>query len=376
MTHGRANLAMIDGLEPRRLFSWTTVFDTGEGSSPSSTDPSDMTVNGATASASSNWLDYRFTDGSVSLSLGSLPARSHVKVQVSLDAELGVDDPDGFTLTAKVGSTTAGTSNEPSVTGAAASSGSANGSATIELSMSSREVGSWWAIGQMKVFVYSPTVSISGSTTVAENGSAQTLTVSRDGDASVWGAALSVPLTIGGTATEGTDYTLGATTVAIPAGYGSATTTFTPLGDAVVESGETATFTPNPASPAQASGGPATITLAAQSYTLSVSDIQANGASSVLRLDVQSGTPQNFDAIVVKDNLNQAVAGTLNVSAITTAAGGAVTGTITATPTLSGTGVYKINISIGATVPLGGYNIKFNLIEDPSKFVFVYINVI
>ena len=67
-----------------------------------------------------------------------------------------------------------------------------------------------------------------------------TFTVSRTGSTA---AALTVNYTVGGTATNGTDYTTIPTSVVIPAGSASATITVTPIDDAVSEGDETVVVT-------------------------------------------------------------------------------------------------------------------------------------
>ena len=67
-----------------------------------------------------------------------------------------------------------------------------------------------------------------------------TFTVSRTGSTA---AALTVNYTVGGTASNGTDYTTIPTSVVIPAGSASATITVTPIDDTVSESNETVVVT-------------------------------------------------------------------------------------------------------------------------------------
>jgi hypothetical protein len=76
-----------------------------------------------------------------------------------------------------------------------------------------------------------------GDASAAEPGSdTGAFTVSRSGDVS---AALVVNVTIGGTATAGTDYQALATSLSLPAGQASAAVLVTPIDDTLVESAET-----------------------------------------------------------------------------------------------------------------------------------------
>lgn len=91
-------------------------------------------------------------------------------------------------------------------------------------------------------FVSGTTVSVAATdANAAEQGSDPgTFTITRSGDTS---SALTVNYTMGGTATNGTDYSTLSGTVVIPAGASSVTVTVTPVDDTLVEGTETATMT-------------------------------------------------------------------------------------------------------------------------------------
>ena len=78
--------------------------------------------------------------------------------------------------------------------------------------------------------------------TIAENGGTATVTVST-GEGSTYAAAQSVTLTLSGTATRGSDYTVGETVLQLPAGSGTApssvTTTLTAVDDSAADPDET-----------------------------------------------------------------------------------------------------------------------------------------
>jgi hypothetical protein len=87
----------------------------------------------------------------------------------------------------------------------------------------------------------SPTVTITASDpSAAEPSDPGTFTVTRSVSAT---SALDVSFTLGGTATEGIDYTALARTVTIPASQTSATITVTPIDDSLVEGPETVIVT-------------------------------------------------------------------------------------------------------------------------------------
>ena len=76
------------------------------------------------------------------------------------------------------------------------------------------------------------------ATTIAEDGGAVTVTVTT-GTGSTFDSAQAITLVLGGTATQGADYTVSATDLTLPAGSSSVTATVTGLDDGLVEGGET-----------------------------------------------------------------------------------------------------------------------------------------
>jgi hypothetical protein len=82
-----------------------------------------------------------------------------------------------------------------------------------------------------------PTVTLStGATSIGENGGSTTVTATLS---AVYLAPVTVTLSTSGTATSGTDYSLSATTITVPAGSLSASVTLTGTDDAVYEGSET-----------------------------------------------------------------------------------------------------------------------------------------
>lgn len=82
-----------------------------------------------------------------------------------------------------------------------------------------------------------PTVTLStAATSIAENGGSTTVTATLS---NVYLAPVTVTLSTSGTATSGTDYSLSATSITIPAGSTSASVTLTGTDDAVYEGSET-----------------------------------------------------------------------------------------------------------------------------------------
>ncbi len=116
-----------------------------------------------------------------------------------------------------------------------------------------------------------PTVSIVATdASASESGDTGTFTISRTGSTS---AALTVGLTVSGTATNGTDYTSITSTVTIPAGQATAKVVVNPKTDTVVESTESVIV--------KLSSGPYTIDGAKASATVSIADVQLTGGPVV-----------------------------------------------------------------------------------------------
>jgi subtilisin family serine protease len=109
------------------------------------------------------------------------------------------------------------------------------------------------------------TLSATDDTAVEAPASTGTFTVTRTGSTA---AALTVNYTIGGTATNGTDYTTLSGSVTIGIGNASATMTVTPVNDALVEGAETVIAT-LAAGTGYAIGAPATGTVTITSEDLS-----------------------------------------------------------------------------------------------------------
>ena len=76
------------------------------------------------------------------------------------------------------------------------------------------------------------------ATTIAEDGGTVTVTVTT-GTGSTFDSAQAITLVLGGTATQGADYTVSATDLTLPAGSSSVTATVTGLDDGLFEGGET-----------------------------------------------------------------------------------------------------------------------------------------
>ncbi|HUR56329.1 MAG TPA: S8 family serine peptidase [Opitutaceae bacterium] len=163
-----------------------------------------------------------------------------------------------------------------------------------------------------------PTVSVAATDpNAAEAGpDSATFTVTRTGATT---AALSVSFTLGGTATNGTDYQTLATSVVIPAGAASATVVVRPIDDTAVEDSETVVLT-LAANAAYAISGPssATATIADNDKAASLPTVSI---SASIPLTIEMGLWNGQFTISRTGNTAQALTVRLAVSG--TAAAGA-----------------------------------------------------
>lgn len=175
-------------------------------------------------------------------------------------------------------------------------------------------------------------------------------------------SALSVGYTIGGTATNGTDYATIASPLVIPAGSRIGTITVNPTADATIESNETVTLTLN----------------AGAGYTVGV----PNSATGTILND-------DLPNLAINDvTLNEGNAGTTNatftVSLSAPAGPGGVTFDIaTANGTATGGTDYVIQSLTGQTIPAGSSTYSFtvlingDVLNEPTETYFVNVtNVI
>ncbi|MCP4135619.1 MAG: hypothetical protein GY754_31920 [bacterium] len=101
------------------------------------------------------------------------------------------------------------------------------------------DMGSWDLINNQETSAARPLPLITLSTassSIAENGGTATIEITAS---IVWDADISVQLSCGGNASAGSDYSISSTTLVIPAGSLSATSTITSIDDAIDEVDET-----------------------------------------------------------------------------------------------------------------------------------------
>jgi len=132
-----------------------------------------------------------------------------------------------------------------------------------------------------------PAVSIAATDpTATEAGRTPgAFTVTRAGSTA---SPLAVTYTVGGTATNGTDYTSLSGSVTIPAGAGSATITVTPIADSLAEGDETVVVTLS-ANPNYGLGAANSATVTIADAPLTIIDFNADGHADLLWQDATSG---------------------------------------------------------------------------------------
>jgi hypothetical protein len=185
-----------------------------------------------------------------------------------------------------------------------------------------------------------PTVQFTAaSQSGAENGGTQTITAQLSAASS---KTVSIPFTLGGTATQGAgnDYTITASPITIPAGSTTATITITPINDSDYENDETVIVTIGTPTNATASGvtvHTATITnddaLPTVSFTAANQNVAENTASATITAQLSAASIQTIT-----------VPFTINGSS--TATGGGTDYSISATPITINAGSTSADITL------------------------------
>ncbi|MFN0317554.1 MAG: Calx-beta domain-containing protein [Burkholderiales bacterium] len=184
-----------------------------------------------------------------------------------------------------------------------------------------------------------PTVSITASDSLATEAgpTTGTFTVSRTGDAT---APLTASLTVGGTATSGSDYTALPASVTIPAGSASVLVTVTPVNDTLVEADETVVLSLASSANYTVGTASATITIASDdaapaSVSVAATDASATEAGPTTGTFTITRTGATTAALAVNYTMSgTATAGSdyLSLSGSVTIPAGAASATVTITP--------------------------------------------
>ncbi|MBA3707552.1 MAG: chitobiase/beta-hexosaminidase C-terminal domain-containing protein, partial [Planctomycetes bacterium] len=151
-----------------------------------------------------------------------------------------------------------------------------------------------------------PVVTIAATDAMIAEGNSTSITIARTGSTAT---ALAIPLTITGSATNGTDYTTIANPATIPSGASSVVVTLQAIADGVTEAPEAATIT-LASSSAFVAGSPASVTvsiadrvitiaatdgLAIEPHRPSYTSTITNGGAAALWIEIgSSGTPVTF----------------------------------------------------------------------------------
>ena len=155
------------------------------------------------------------------------------------------------------------------------------------------------------------------TTTIAEDGGTATVTVTT-GTGSTFDSPQAITLVLGGTATQGADYTVSATDLTLPAGSSSVTATVTGLDDDVFEGGETVLISGLHNGEAFGAGQTVTITddEAAPVVTLVLTpdSIAEDGGTSTVTATLSSASTEPFTVTVAAAPDAPAVAGDFALS--------------------------------------------------------------
>jgi hypothetical protein len=245
----KTRAAVVEPLETRRLLSTSIAYFEDISTTP--TGPASATWSGGTITPYGG-LDVTNTTGTAEIS--GLPAHTMINVQFVINLAL---DADGNALTISVGDRTQAQTWNPELGWQLEGSANVGGwiahsgdGLTVSLGSDNFHNGGYVVILSLTVSVYNPTLSVSGGGTIAENAmTPTTVTVSRDlptnyGSSGYDDAIPDTTVTVGGTATNGTDFTaspsLGSTVTLT--GQSNKQFDITPKKDNLVEGAETLTF--------------------------------------------------------------------------------------------------------------------------------------
>lgn len=185
-----------------------------------------------------------------------------------------------------------------------------------------------------------PTLSLSQNVSTVNEGSTVTYTVTSDENAPAGG--ITIPFTVAGTATSGSDYTaLTASSITIPAGSKTGSVTLTTIADTTTEGDETVVVTLGEVANANVSATAKTVTttIADTSKALGTAEMTLTGATSVdegstVTYTVTLGANAPAAGLSIPYTLSgTATSGTdfTGSTGTITVAGGAKTGTLTLT---------------------------------------------
>lgn len=202
-----------------------------------------------------------------------------------------------------------------------------------------------------------PTLSLSQNVSTVNEGSTVTYTVTSDEAAPTGG--ITVPFTVGGTATSGTDYTaLTASSVTIAAGAKTGTVTLTTIADTATEGDETVIVTLGTVTNASVSDTAKTVTttISDTSKALGTAEMTLTGATSVdegstVTYTVTLGSNATTALSIPYTLTGTATSGTdfTGSTGTISVAAGAKTGTLTLTATADSTteGAETVTMTLG-----------------------------
>jgi Calx-beta domain/Matrixin/IPT/TIG domain len=198
-----------------------------------------------------------------------------------------------------------------------------------------------------------PTVTLTtGATSIAENGGSTTVTATLS---AMYLAPVTVTLSTSGTATSGTDYSLSATTITIPAGSTSASVTLTSIDDAVYEGSQTVIIDISGVTNGTESG--------TQQRTVTITDNESGPTVSISSSFSVSTEGGSGLTITATQSTTSSLATTVNFS-------------------FSGTAVYGTDYTMNAsmTIPAGSTSVTTTLVptddalDEPTETIIIDIS--
>ncbi len=232
-------------------------------STGASTFTADQTIALTLGGTATETSDYTLSDSSLTLTAGETSVTATVTA-----VQDTIDEPDETVIVS------------------ASNGGTAIGSATVTITDDDD----------------APVLSLEVSaSTIDEDGGTSTVTVST-GTGSTFETAQTIALTLGGTATQGEDYTVSATDLTLPAGSSSVTATVTGLDDGLFEGNETVLI--SGLHNDEAFGAPQTVTITdgevapVVTLVLNPDSIAEDGGTSTLTATVSSASTEPFTVTV------------------------------------------------------------------------------
>ncbi|MFH6972954.1 beta strand repeat-containing protein, partial [Flavobacterium petrolei] len=366
----------VTGTNTVCIGSTTTFSSTTTGGTWTSATPAVATVNASTGvitgvTAGTSVINYSVTTAGGCINTGSRTVTVSAPVNAgTISGTQGICV--GGTTTFFSNGNTGGiwSSNLPGIASVNASTGVISGIAAGTAIISYTVTGTGGcanATVTRTVTVYAPTVTLTGTTSIAENSGSSTPITATLSTATI--SDVLVTISYSGTAISGSDYTANSTTITIPSGSTTGTVTITPINDNINEGSETviANIDNVTGGCATESGNQsATVTIIDDdnaSTVLAIADSSANEGSNVV-FNFTLSNPSSV-ATTYLFNLTNGTAGDLDyttTSVTVNVPAGATTGTVSV-PTTQDT-IDELNETF--RIAIGTVNATGTILDDDN----------